>query len=148
MICQSCGVEAPTKYTEFHQNIGALVVRFHKATKGNLCKSCINKHFWSFTLKTLILGWWGVISFFVTPFFILNNIIRYLSALKLPPVPVGATTPQLTNEALIQLQSYRDEIAARLNRGEQLAVVAQSIAPRAGVTPGQVALYISTLTQK
>ncbi|MBV8885264.1 MAG: hypothetical protein JO235_14890 [Chroococcidiopsidaceae cyanobacterium CP_BM_RX_35] len=147
MICQSCGVEAQTKYIEFYQNIGALVVRFHKAIKGNLCKSCINKYFWRFTPTTLILGWWGVISFFVTPLFIVNNIIRYLLALKLAPVPAGATAPQLTHEALIRLQPYRDEIATRLNRGEQLAPLVQSIAPRAGLTPGQVALYISALAQ-
>lgn len=93
MICQCCGVEAPTKYVEFHQNIGALLVRFHRAIKGNLCKSCINKYFWKFTLINLTLGWWGTISFFLTPFFILNNLIRYLGTLKLPSAPIKATAP-------------------------------------------------------
>ncbi len=91
MICKSCGVEAPTKYVEFYQNIGAVFTRYHKAVKGNLCKSCINEHFWKFTLVNLTLGWWGVISFFLTPFLILNNVIRYLGTLKLQGVPVGAT---------------------------------------------------------
>jgi hypothetical protein len=73
-VCQICGVEAPTKYVEFSQNIGALFMRFSTSIKGNLCKYCINHYFWSFTGTTLVYGWWGVISFFVTPFFLLNNI--------------------------------------------------------------------------
>jgi hypothetical protein len=28
MFCQSCGVEAHTKYVAFYQNIGALFMRF------------------------------------------------------------------------------------------------------------------------
>jgi hypothetical protein len=43
--CQSCGVEAPTKYVEFYQNIGALFMRFSKSIKGILCKNCINHCF-------------------------------------------------------------------------------------------------------
>ena len=65
--CQYCGLEAPTKYVEFYQNIGALVMRFPKSVKGNLCKHCINEVFWKFTLIDLVAGWWGVISFFITP---------------------------------------------------------------------------------
>ncbi|OWK45187.1 hypothetical protein FRUB_01518 [Fimbriiglobus ruber] len=34
MICQDCGVEAETKHVSFHQNIGALVVRFPKSIEG------------------------------------------------------------------------------------------------------------------
>ena len=89
MICQCCGVEASTKHVEFSQSIGALFVFRHKQVKGNLCKSCINKYFWRFTLVSLTLGWWGVISFFLTPFFILSNLIHYLKTLKLRSVPAG-----------------------------------------------------------
>ena len=87
MICQHCGVEAPTKYVEFYQNIGALVLRFHKSISGELCKSCIHRTFWSYTGVNMFLGWWGTISFLVTPFFLLNNTFRYLTCLTLPPVP-------------------------------------------------------------
>src|SRR3954470_19114902 len=37
--CQRCGADAPVKFVEFHQNIGALVIRFHSSVKGELCKS-------------------------------------------------------------------------------------------------------------
>jgi hypothetical protein len=66
----------------FLQNIGALFIRFHKRYEGNLCSPCINKVFCEYTLVTLFFGWWGVISFFVTPYFLLNNVIRYLGSLR------------------------------------------------------------------
>ena len=62
ILCQGCGVEAPTRYAEFHQNIGALVIRFGKSYKGQLCKQCMHKYFWQASLTTLFLGPWGVVS--------------------------------------------------------------------------------------
>jgi hypothetical protein len=147
VICQCCGVEAPTKYVEFYQNIGALLVRFHKSIKGKLCKSCINKYFWEFTMTNLTLGWWGTISFIMTPFLIINNVIRYLGALKLQPVPIGATAPTLTEEVMDKLNPYTDELFSRINGEESIEQVVQSIAPRVGVTPGQIFLYLHTLVQ-
>ncbi len=84
-LCEACLRPAPTKQVEFYQNIGALVMRFHKTLKGNLCRQCIDRYFWEYTLYTLFLGWWGVISFIVTPFFLLNNVIRYLGSRSLEP---------------------------------------------------------------
>jgi hypothetical protein len=85
MRCEVCGVEAETRHVTFYQNIGALVVRFVSTVEGHLCKSCIHSHFWSMTLVSLLLGWWGVISFLLNPFFILNNLIRYLLCLGMKP---------------------------------------------------------------
>src|SRR5262245_38885810 len=108
MICQDCGIEAATKHVTFHQNIGALVVRFPKSIEGNLCKSCIHRHFWSMTGTTMFLGWWGTISFLVTPFFLLNNIGRYLFCLGMPAVEEGAKQPRLTDEAIERIQRHAD----------------------------------------
>jgi len=83
-FCENCWSESPTKYVELHQNIGLLVIRLNKSVKGNLCKACIRKYFWQFTTTTFFLGWWGIISFFVTLFILPNNVIRYLSSLGLP----------------------------------------------------------------
>ena len=77
MICQLCGVEAATKYVEFYQNIGMLVMRQSRSIKDELCKKCINEYFTKFTLTTAAVGWFGMISMIVTPFFILNNVIRF-----------------------------------------------------------------------
>ncbi len=145
MICQSCGVEAPTKYVAFYQNIGALVVRFSKSVKGDLCKSCIHRYFWQFTGVNLFLGWWGYISFFVTPFFLLNNVFRYMTCLTLPAVSPEATAPQLTDEAIEKLRPYTEQLIGRLNEGGKLQEAAEDIAALAGVTPGQVVCYARAL---
>jgi hypothetical protein len=78
--CQGCGTVGPTALVDFRKNIGALVVRFNHEVSGALCKKCVNRYFWSYTLTTFFLGWWGLISFFVTPFNILTNIAQYLDA--------------------------------------------------------------------
>ncbi|MGH7225470.1 MAG: hypothetical protein ACRELF_19805, partial [Gemmataceae bacterium] len=142
MICQSCGIEAPTKYVAFYQNIGALVVRFSKSVEGELCKSCIHRYFWSFTGTTMLAGWWGSISFLVTPFFLLNNSFRYLTCLSMPAVPPDATKPELTDEAIEKLRPHTDELIARLNQGGKFEEVVEDIAYLAGVTPGQVVYYV------
>ena len=145
MICQSCGVEAPTKYVAFYQNIGALVMRFSKSAEGNLCKSCIHGTFWQFTLTTLVLGWWGLISLIVSPFFILNNVFRYLFCLAMDPVPPGAVQPELTDEVVERLHPLTDELIDQLNQGDDLERVVENIAMKAGVTTGQVAVYVHAL---
>jgi hypothetical protein len=77
--CESCGKVGPVGRVEFHQTIGAVIVRFHKSVKGNLCPECAGKHFWSLTLTTLAGGWWGIISFVMTPFILIYNVLQYLS---------------------------------------------------------------------
>jgi hypothetical protein len=145
MICQACGVEATTKYVAFYCNIGMLVMRFSKSAEGHMCKSCIHRTFWQFTLTNLTLGWWGLISFIVTPFLILNNLFRYLFCLGMEPVPPGAVQPELTKEVVERLQSRTDKLIDQLNRGDDFERVAENIAMETGVTKGQVALYIHAL---
>ena len=147
MICQACGVEAPTKNVEFRQNIGALVLRFHRKIKGNLCKSCVHKNFWKMTLVTLTVGWLGMISLVVAPIFIVINIVNYLRCLGMPPVPPMARAPELTNDVMTLLQPQAQGIMARLNAGEDAKVIAVDIASTSGTTPGQVILYIRGLVR-
>ncbi|MBI3408011.1 MAG: hypothetical protein HY040_06600 [Planctomycetes bacterium] len=147
MICQACGIEAPTKYVSFHQNVGALVVRFSKSTEGQLCKSCIHKHFWSMTGTTFVLGWWGTISFVITPFFLLNNTIRYITCLGMARVPTGAHAPVLTNEAVERIEPHAQFLFDRLDGGDPLERVAAEVAEMSGVTPGEVVLYVHEAVQ-
>jgi hypothetical protein len=95
MTCRACGVEAPTRYVVFYQNIGMLIVRTHRSVEGHLCKACIHRFFWELTTITLFLGWWGLISFFVTPFFLLNNLRYYVSSLGMKRRSTGWHMPQL-----------------------------------------------------
>ena len=143
MICQVCGVEAATKHVAFHQNIGALVMRYYKHVEGDLCKSCIHRFFWKFTLVNLFLGWWGMISLIVTPFFILNNLVRYILCLGMEPVPLDAQATVLTPDVVARLRPLTAGIVEQLHRGDPLEHVAETIAKKAGVSTVQVALYVS-----
>ncbi len=142
MICQDCGIEAPTKYVSFYQNIGALVMRFTKNIDGYLCKSCIHKHFWQMSLITLAVGWLGIVSLIIAPFILLNNIIRYIFCLTMPAVPPGAMPPVLSDEAVDRISPHARTLFERVEQGEKMEVVTESIAQQAGVSPGQVVLYI------
>ncbi len=145
MICQVCGVEADTKHVSFHQNIGAFFVRFSKSIDGQLCKSCIHQQFWGMTTTTLFLGWWGMISLVLTPIFLLNNVGRYMFCLGMPPVPLGATPPELLDADAVRIAPHVAELIDRLNAGEDLQKVASSIAEAAGVTTGQVIVFVQML---
>ena len=148
IICQACGVEAPVKYVEFRQNIGALVMRFSKEVKGNLCKSCIHSHFWSMTLINLSIGWLGTISIVLAPVFSIINIVQYLSALGLEKVPPGARAPVLTPDAIGKLNPFAQELINRLENNEDLGDVARDVATRANVTPGQVVKFVFELAAR
>ena len=95
--CDACGMRAPTRYAAFHQHIGAVVLMFHQRRGGNLCQGCIKEIFRSTTLTTLAVGWWGMISMFITPCVLIHNVVRYLivreSSSSAPsPAPYAATT--------------------------------------------------------
>jgi hypothetical protein len=146
-VCEGCGIEAPTKYFAFYQNIGLLVIRFHKSVQGNLCKRCAKKYFWELTLMTFFLGWWGIVSFVVNTFFFFNNVIRGFGIIGMPDVPDGAGAPRLSKESIDKIQPHADVIFERLNRGESLELVSQAIGPIAGVSPMQVQLYVMAVAE-
>jgi hypothetical protein len=79
--CQLCKQTRATRFVSFHRNVGMLFARKSYALHGNLCESCINKMFWQFTGKNILLGPWGIISLVVTPFYLLQNTGVYLKAL-------------------------------------------------------------------
>ena len=142
LVCEMCRVEAATKEVVFHMEIGAFILRFPHAVAGRLCKTCIHRHFKAYTLITLFLGWWSLISVFVTPFVLVNNVVRYLFCLGLEPVSANATPPELTKEAIEKIKPCVDQLLNRLHDGEHPLQAARQIAHRTGVTPGQVILYI------
>jgi len=146
IICQSCGIEAPTRLVDFHQNIGVLVMRFRRRMNGMLCKRCVHKHFWKMTGTTLFLGPWGTISLVLAPCFIINNIVRYLSVIGMPAVPPDAKVPMLDEKALRQLQPLAPVLVQRLKNQEPLAAIATDLAQQAQVTPGQVIKYVAAMS--
>ncbi|MGA3373701.1 MAG: hypothetical protein ABSC48_18285 [Terracidiphilus sp.] len=93
MRCKSCGIEGPTQHVTLWQNVGMIVARQWKKIDGDLCHPCIRKYFRSYTLTTLFLGWWGVVSLVVTPFILINNVYQFFRTSGLPE-------PELTSGQL------------------------------------------------
>ena len=145
MICQSCGIEAPTQKVMFVRHIGVVVMFFHKQAGGLFCRNCVNKYFREYFFMTLVLGWWGMISMFATPIVLLINLFNYFCAWNLAPVPAGAAAAVLTNDAIARIKPFVNDLIQRLNASEALERVATDIAARAQVTPGQVQLYVLAL---
>jgi hypothetical protein len=147
-VCQSCGVEAPTQRVFFVQHIGAVIMFFHKRIGGEFCRNCVNKYFSEFGLITLFFGWWGIFSVCATPVVLLIDIFNYFRAWNLPPVPADARVPRLDERAINQLHPHWPKIVQRLNGGEQFDDVARDLAPRASVTPAQVAMYTNAMIKQ
>lgn len=140
MICECCGRVAPTKYVAFYQNIGALIVRFTSSVEGNLCKACIHEHFWKCTGITLVGGWWGTISFIVTPFILGNNVVRYLFCLGLPREHPPEEMA-LDSASFERLKPHCDALLTRWRNEELTKDVVEYYANKAGVSPAQVLLF-------
>jgi len=81
--CKNCGEIRPLKYVKFLKNIGLLIIRQEYSISGNFCKECINKYFINYFFITLFLGWWGVISFIMTPLYLINNLYYYFKTIGL-----------------------------------------------------------------
>ena len=148
MICQSCGVEAPTQKVLFVQHIGAVVMFFHRRIGGLFCRNCVNKYFTKYFFTTLALGWWGFFSVFATPVVLLIDIFNYFRAWSLEPVPAGAVVPVLTDDIVRRIEPLTDDLVRRLNAGAPLDQVAAEIGARARVTPGQVVRYVQALIEQ
>jgi hypothetical protein len=148
MICQNCGLEAPTADVEFRYSIGLLITHIHHTIKGVRCKSCIRRHFWECMLINLSLGWWNLLSLMVTPFLVVHNVFQYLSTRSLPPVPPDARAPELDERALRWLAPHEQDIRGRLRNGARIDQLAGEVSARAGVTPGQVQLYVAALANQ
>ena len=78
--CRACRRRLPLRDVTFRRNIGALIVRFHATASGPMCKGCVDKYFWSYTLATVAVGWLGTISLIVAPIYVVTNIGSYAAA--------------------------------------------------------------------
>lgn len=85
MSCTRCGRDAPTAEVSFHTHVGLIVLWYHAVHAGRFCRICVGEQFWRSFLITLLFGWWGVFSAFVTLLFALPmNVVSYLRGSGLP----------------------------------------------------------------
>jgi hypothetical protein len=124
---------------------GGIIVSFFQKSPTPLCKSCVHRYFWNYTLLTALCGWWSIRALLWTPIILLNNVLQYIGCcFTLKPVPRGATAPQLTPQAIQRLRPHAQAVAGALKKGIEPVQIAFQVAPVAGVTPGQVMRFIWT----
>ncbi len=143
MGCQLCKTPVPTCRVEFGMIAGILLFFTWRTTTGHLCKSCVNATFWTYTLITLFFGWWSI-AFFAAPIVLIANLITYCRASFDVPVPDGALAPDATWETANKLRPYRDEMIARILKGETMVQVSEDVAKRTGVTPDAVRWFYNS----
>ncbi|WP_373302741.1 LppU/SCO3897 family protein [Streptomyces litmocidini] len=89
-----CGAQPATAATvRAHQ--GMVVIMRTLTRRGVFCRTCGLAVYRTMTSDTLVTGWWGVFSLFVTPFVVLGNVLGARSAFRRLPEPYGALRPPL-----------------------------------------------------
>jgi hypothetical protein len=135
--CAACGRHGPVEAVDYHQNTGMLYARQSRALSGDLCRRCSTGAFLRMTGHTAVLGWWGMISFFVTPAFILNNVGYFLRSQTLPGL--AALHPRA-------LDDQRDYALALLATKER-EIVVEVISRQTGAPAAEVAAWLADVAR-
>ena len=141
MRCTSCGNVAEVRDVNFLVRIGMVITGLTHSKEGRLCTPCIRRTFWLCEGLTMLLGWWGIYSFFATPVILVFNVILYFSAFRMPAYPVDPPPALLHFDVEARLNPYRDEIFERVFKGETMQQVAEDIAARTGTTASDVKTF-------
>jgi hypothetical protein len=97
LVCSNCG-SVPAVNTSFHSHLGVVIVMQTQTMPGPFCRDCGLGVFRNLTSQTLVTGWWGILSVFITPVTILMNLIGgyQVSRLAAPrPNPYGPSRPPM-----------------------------------------------------
>lgn len=73
----------------YRQNIGLVVLWWRSSTSGAFCGTCRRRLFWTATGVTATLGWWGILSFFVSAVVLVGNIAQHVGAGRGDRAPRG-----------------------------------------------------------
>jgi hypothetical protein len=88
--CQVCG-RAPAAHLVIRRHVGMVVIQKWYKLKGYFCRDCGLKLLHDYTFRTVLEGWWGIISFFVNWLVLLANGFFWLRCRRLPQaLPVAA----------------------------------------------------------
>lgn len=66
----------PAAKVTFHGHRGLILLMRFLTAPGPYCRDCGLATFRKMTADTLVLGWWGAASFFITPITVLINLIK------------------------------------------------------------------------
>nr|BDT32645.1 hypothetical protein MFMH1_23140 [Myxococcus sp. MH1] len=149
MRCDHCSRSETTVFVELHHNVGMLFARRSHTTAADLCRGCLGRAFWHHTLRNVTLGWWGTISFFVTWYYLLSNIVTYVQARAEMGRSRRRAAPVVKEargaDALRILQPFEHNIRMHLRMGDDPSAIARDMARLHGVEASAAQAYVEQL---
>ena len=133
--CEFCGARGPVAEVEYRQNTGMLVMRQTRTWSGSACRGCSLALFRRTTLHNLFLGWWGTISFFATPIFLIANVFHLVKTLRLPSI-------EAQNRGALEAQR---EYAQHLLASKDRATVVDVLQRQTGASDVEVQAFLDQL---
>jgi hypothetical protein len=133
--CNYCGARGAVHEVNYRQNTGMLIMRRSRQFSGMACRACSHDLFVRTTLHTFVLGWWGTISLFLTPIFIISNIACWTRSRMLPR---DATVTR-------NLLEERREYALNLLDGKDEATVIEVLVKDTGLPAAEVTAWVRAL---
>jgi hypothetical protein len=99
LTCRACG-RSPAQEFTIRRHVGMLIMQKFVKFRGPLCRDHAQQLSKEFLNRTLVQGWWGLISFFVNFFVIATDLAAMSKANKMPPpVTVPGSEPTETAPA-------------------------------------------------
>ncbi|MCP3105024.1 hypothetical protein LZ198_39775 [Myxococcus sp. K15C18031901] len=149
MRCDHCSRSEATAYVELNHNVGMVFARRSYTTAAELCRGCLGKAFWHHTLRNLTLGWWGTISFFVTWYYLLSNLVTYVQARAEMGRSPRQATPVVAaargDAALRILQPFEHNVRMQLRMGDDPADIARDMARLHGVEAAAAHAFVEQI---
>jgi hypothetical protein len=93
MVCKVCG-RGPAQEFKLRRHVGMLVMQRFIWFKGPLCRDHGRQYAKDYLNKTLVQGWWGIISFFANWYAVFTDLSALSKAKKMAaPVDVQMAAP-------------------------------------------------------
>jgi len=77
-VCKLCKSTNRTEFISLNENISFVFGRRERSFAGDLCLRCMTNEYFSYTGRTLVGTWFGIIGMFVGPAYILGNTFSYI----------------------------------------------------------------------
>jgi hypothetical protein len=92
LTCRACG-RAPAQEFTIRRHVGMIILQKFVKFRGALCRDHAQQLTHEYLQRTLVQGWWGLISVFVNLFVIATDVAALSKAKKMPAPEQPAATP-------------------------------------------------------
>ena len=95
MVCERCGA-APAGAVKSRRHLGLIVYGRTTTTSSLLCREHARSLVLSDLGKTMVLGWWGILSFFINIGVVIGQLLALCKTGEIEAGPVPATPAAVT----------------------------------------------------